>query len=53
MWKTAAAGAAALVIAGSMIVYAQQGPGFGPRGFEGRRDMPRNMPGMGDWHPTA
>jgi len=49
MWKTAAVGAAALVIAGSMIVYAQQGPGFGPRGFEGSRDMPR----MGDWHPTA
>jgi hypothetical protein len=49
MWKTAAVGAAALVIAGSMIVYAQQGPGFGPRGFDGPRDMPR----MGDWHPTA
>ena len=49
MWKTAAAGAAALVIAGSMIVYAQQGPGFGPRGF----DRPRDLPPMGDWHPTA
>jgi hypothetical protein len=49
MWKTAAAGAAALVIAGSMIVYAQQGPGFGPRGFDGPREAPR----AGDWHPTA
>jgi hypothetical protein len=49
MWKTAAAGAAALVIAGSLIVYAQQGPGFEPRGF----DRQREAPGVGDWHPTA
>jgi hypothetical protein len=53
MWKTAAVGAAALVIAGSMFVYAQQGPGFGPRGFDWPRDLPRDMPRMGNWHPTA
>jgi hypothetical protein len=45
MWKKAAVGAAALVIAGSMMVYAQQRPG----GFGG----PRDMPGMGDWRPSA
>ncbi len=44
MWKTAAAGAAALVIAGSVFVYAQQRPGFG-----GPRDIPR----LGDWRPSA
>jgi zinc resistance-associated protein len=62
MWKTAAAGAAALVIAGSMIVYAQQRPGFdGPRGYDaphgydGPRDndRPRDMQRFGDWHPSA
>ncbi len=50
MWKTAAAGAAALVIAGSMIVYAQQRPDFyGPHG----NDRPRDMQRFGDWHPSA
>ena len=50
MWKQAAAGAAALVIAGSMIVYAQQRPGFdGARRFDGPRDMPRAR----DWRPSA
>ncbi len=44
MWKTAAAGAAALVIAGSVFVYAQQRPAF---------DGPRDIPRLGDWHPTA
>lgn len=56
MWKTAAAGAAALVIAGSMIVYAQQRPGFdGPRGYDAPRgyDRPRDMQRFGDWHPNA
>jgi hypothetical protein len=49
MWKHAAAGAAVLMIAGSMIVYAQQGPGFGPRGYDAPRDMPRGR----DWRPSA
>jgi zinc resistance-associated protein len=54
MLKKAAVGAAAVLIAGSMMVYAQQrsdGPGgFGePHGFGG----PRDMPGMGGWHPTT
>jgi hypothetical protein len=60
MWKTAAAGAAALVIAGSIIVHAQQRPGFdGPRGYDAPRgyDMPRggprDMQRFGDWHPSA
>jgi len=47
MWKKAAVGAAALVIAGSMVVFAQQGPG-GP-GFEATRDMP----GYGRWRPST
>jgi zinc resistance-associated protein len=61
MWKKAAAGAAALMIAGSMIVYAQQRPGFdgprgydAPRGFDGPRGYgPRDMQRSGDWHPSA
>jgi zinc resistance-associated protein len=56
MWKTAAVGAAALMIAGSMIVYAQQGPGFdAPRGTDAPRGYgaPREMHRFGDWHPTA
>ncbi len=56
MWKTTAAGAAALVIAGSMMVYAQQRPGFeGPRGYDAPRGYggPRDMQRFGDWHPTA
>jgi hypothetical protein len=61
MWKTAAAGAAALLIAGSMIVYAQQRPGFdGPRGYDAPRGYdgprgpgPRDMQRFGDWHPNA
>ncbi len=56
MWKTAAVGAAALMIAGSMIVYAQQGPGFdGPRANDAPRGYgaPREMQRFGDWHPSA
>src|SRR5690348_6862164 len=62
MWKTAAAGATALVIAGSMIVSAQQRPGFdgprgydAPRGYDGPRgnEGPRGMERFGDWHPSA
>jgi hypothetical protein len=62
MWKTAAVGAAALVIAGSMIVYAQQRPGFGgprgydaPRGHDAQRGYagPRDMHRSGDWRPDA
>jgi hypothetical protein len=49
MWKTAAVGAAALVIAGSAMVYAQQRQGDGPGGFAGPRDVPR----VGGWHPSA
>src|SRR3981081_2260677 len=49
MWKTAAVGAAALVIAGSAMVYAQQRQGGGPGGLGGPRDVPR----MGGWHPSA
>src|ERR1700733_6605101 len=33
MWKTVLAGTAALAIAGSSLVYAQQGPDRGPRGW--------------------
>jgi zinc resistance-associated protein len=56
MWKTAAAGAAALLIAGSMIVSAQQRPGFdGPRGYDAPRGYggPHDMQRFGDWHPSA
>jgi hypothetical protein len=57
MWKKAAAGAAALVIAGSVMVYAQQRQGGygGPGGYDGPGGYggPRDMPGMGDWHPSA
>jgi zinc resistance-associated protein len=62
MWKKAVVGAAALVIAGSMIVYAQQRPGFdgprgydAPRGYDGPRSYggPRDMQRSGDWHPSA
>ena len=63
MWKKAAVGAAALVIAGSMMVYAQQRQGgFGvPGGGGGPRDIPGMGAGMragtgagrGDWHPSA
>ena len=62
MWKTAAAGAAALLIAGSMIVSAQQRPGFdGPRGYDAPRGYdgprgpggPHDMQRFGDWHPDA
>jgi zinc resistance-associated protein len=50
MWKKAAVGAAALVVAGSMMVSAQQRGGFdGPRGYDGPRDTPH----MHDWHPSA
>jgi zinc resistance-associated protein len=50
MWKTAAVGAAALVIAGSAMVYAQQRQGGAPGGFGG----PRDVPAMGGgWHPSA
>jgi hypothetical protein len=50
MWKKAAIGAAAVLIAGSMIVHAQQRPGFdGLRGYGGPHDMQR----FGDWHPSA
>lgn len=50
MWKKAAVGAAALVIAGSMMVYAQQRGGFdGGRGF----DTPRGAPQARDWRPSA
>jgi zinc resistance-associated protein len=51
MWKKAAVGAAVLVIAGSMMVYAQQrqdGSG-GPGGLRG----PRDVPGLGGWRPSA
>jgi hypothetical protein len=50
MWKTAAAGAAALVITGSMMVHAQQrqGGSGGPGGYGG----PREVPAMGDWAPS-
>src|SRR5262249_1962611 len=56
-------GAAAVVIAGSMIVYAQQPPG--PRGYDAprdmgqrremgpRRDMGRDMSERRDWRPSA
>jgi hypothetical protein len=56
MWKKAVVGAAALMIAGSMIVYAQQRPGFdGPRGYDMPRGDrgPRDMQRFGDWHPNA
>src|ERR1700739_843994 len=50
MWKKAAVGAAALVIAGSMMVYAQQRGGFdGGRGY----DAPRDTPQARDWRPSA
>jgi hypothetical protein len=50
MWKKAAVGGAALVIAGSMMVFAQQRGGFdGGRGF----DAPREAPQMRDWRPSA
>jgi hypothetical protein len=50
MWKKAAVGAAALVIAGSMMVYAQQRGGFdGGRGY----DAPRGAGQARDWRPSA
>ena len=50
MWKKAAVGAAALVIAGSMMVYAQQRGGSDePRGLAGPRDTPQAR----DWRPSA
>jgi zinc resistance-associated protein len=50
MWKKAAVGGAALVLAGSMVVYAQQrGGSDGPRGFDGPRDVLR----MRDWRPST
>jgi hypothetical protein len=48
MWKKATVGAAALMIAGSMVVYAQQGSD-GPGRFGG----PRDRAGAGGWHPSA
>ena len=48
MWKKSAAGAAALMIAGSMMVYAQQRP-EGPGGFRG----PGGFGGPGIWRPSA
>jgi zinc resistance-associated protein len=47
MWKKAVVGAAVLMIAGSMIVYAQQRP-EGP-GFRG----PAGWGGPGGWQPSA
>jgi len=54
MWKQAAAGAAALVVAGSMFVYAQQpgSPGLGGPPRETPREMP-GIPGLGGWHPSV
>ena len=50
MWKKAAIGATAVVIAGSMMVFAQQRGGFdGPRGYDGPRDIPRAR----DWRPST
>jgi zinc resistance-associated protein len=60
MWKKAAVVAGALVVAGSMMVYAQQrsqdgpGGGFGPHGFGGPGMMGGGMMGgMGGWRPSA
>ena len=59
MWKKVAAGAAALVIAGSVMVYAQQRQGGfgGPGGPGGMREIPGMGAGMGagmaDWHPSV
>jgi hypothetical protein len=47
MWKKVVVGASALLIAGSMIVYAQQRPD-GPGGFGG----PGAFGGPGGWHPS-
>jgi zinc resistance-associated protein len=48
LWKKSAAGAAVLMIAGSMMVYAQQRP-EGPGGFRG----PGGLGGPGIWRPSA
>lgn len=48
MWKKTAVGAAAVVIAGSMMVYAQQ-----RGGFDAGRDGPRNIARARDWRPNA
>jgi len=69
MWKKAAVGAAALVLAGSMMVFAQQRGFDGPRAYDdprgmphdfsrdmrrdGPRDVPRDAQRQGDWRPSA
>ena len=53
MWNKAAVGAAVILVAGSMMVYAQQ---RGPGGFGGPGGAPGGMlgsrMGMGGWHPS-
>jgi hypothetical protein len=55
MWKKALVGAAALVIAGSAFVYAQQRPGMMPGGSDMMHGMMRGGPGggFGGWRPSA